>query len=235
MKYTIETLQKYRLAYALLPYKRNQDIIKIHEFGSSDYCAAVVDGWDNPEYYLDNAPGKRVAEFVAQEFPKKFRASSGSAQSVADEIDKQVLEMYPARASCVGAFLYHTSTSDTIVAVGSVVVLTWDGRRWEKPKEIGDYSLDPKKYPSDVSMFFGRGELKTDPLYGCCADVAEVSSQTPVILASDGLEKVLNIRDINVLPVDSTKRSTKEIIETVLAEVVRRGTQRDDISVLLRV
>lgn len=163
-------------------------MIKIHEFRDGDYCFAVVDGWDNPEYYSDNVTGKRVAEYVAKAFPRKFRTSRESAQHVADEIDKQVLAMYPVHASCVGAFLFHVKNSDISVAVGSVVVLIWGASHWVKPKEIGDYSLDPKKYPSDVSMFFVRGELKSDPLYGCRAETVELSPETPVLLATDGLE-----------------------------------------------
>ncbi len=83
-------------------------------------------------------------------------------------------------------------------------------------------------------MFFGRGELKSDPLYGCRVDVVEAFSQMPVLLASDGLEKVLTVGDINSLPVSPKKRSAKEIVEAILAEVTSRGTQRDDISLLVR-
>lgn len=231
----IRTIYKYNLAYSLFPFKRSQDVIRIDNYKGGEFSVAVVDGWNNLDYLPDNVSGKRVAEFVAQEYPKKFISNPAKdAQHVAEEIDRQVLAMYPAHASCVGAFLFHFDDRDLIVAVGSVVVLYWDGNCWAKPKEIGDYSLDPKKFPSDVSTFFGRGELKADPLYRCHADVVKVSSQTPVLFASDGLEKVLTNQEINSIVPLGSKSSPKTLVSRILTEVKAKGTQNDDISVLVR-
>lgn len=61
-----------------------------------------------------------------------------------------------------------------------------------------------------------------------------IPSNQPVLIATDGIKDVLTIDDINALPVNPAKRSAKEIIETILGEVVRRDTQRDDIAILVR-
>lgn len=72
MEYTIRTIPKYRLAYGLLPYKRNQDVIKIHKFGGGDYCLAVADGWNGQDIFSNDEPGREVSYLVATEFPKMY-------------------------------------------------------------------------------------------------------------------------------------------------------------------
>lgn len=51
-------LPKLGIAYALVPFKRNQDVIKIHEFGNGEYCIAVADGWNRVEVLLVKSTNK---------------------------------------------------------------------------------------------------------------------------------------------------------------------------------
>lgn len=237
----IEVLGEHDLAYAVLPFRRDQDIIRVITGKKGvQLVACVVDGWNNPAGIKGNEAGRKAAEYVAGNFPETFLAVRGGgpqerAKKAAKIVDQRLLEIYSAHASCVGAFLFSFKREDVIVAVGSVVVLLWNGKRWEKPKEIGDYSLDPAKYPSDVSRFFGRGELKGDPFYSAEPDVVVCSAKKPVFLASDGLEDVLTINYLNKLTQDLADLTPKAFITSLCGEVQRRQkAQRDDISILLK-
>ncbi len=179
----IVDIPEHHIAYAILPYKRNQDVIKITSGKRVPiFAVSIVDGWHNLDYLPGNKAGRDVAEFVAEKFPLEFfNEAKGTiqkkAEKVAASMESQVFQMYPKHASCVGIFLFHHHTHDIIVALGSVVVLWWNGKEWAKPKHVGDYSLDPKKFPSDVSRFVGRGELKTDPRYSYKPDSFPLRSQ----------------------------------------------------------
>lgn len=235
MKRTIKTLQKYRLAYALLPYKRNQDVIKIHEFGASDYCLAVADGWNGQDIFSDDEPGREVSHLVVTEFPKMYLTHGFEAINM---LEDRIAEKYPWRATSVATFLFHLNNKETIVSVGDVETYIWDGKRWYKPKEISDHWLDFTVYESNVARFFGSGKHKADPrfpgIFSAEPDILEIKPGIPVILATDGIKDVLKIGDINALPVNPTKHAAKAIVETILREITKRGTQRDDISVLIR-
>ncbi len=235
MKYTVRTLQKYHIAYGLLPYKRNQDVIRVHEFGDGKYAIAVTDGWNRPDAFPNDEPGKWVASFVADEYPNAYRLHGLGATNILEE---RIAEKYPRLATCVASFVFHFVGDDTIVSVGDLETYVWDSTRWYKPKEISDHALDLKTYESNVARFFGAREHKRDPrfpgIFSADPDVLEISSTTPVLIATDGIKDVLPIGDLNALPVNPAKRSAKEIVETILNEVIGRGTQRDDISLLLR-
>lgn len=236
----IVTHLSFNLAYALLPFKRNQDVIKILLGKSeSEYSISVVDGWHNLEFLSGNIEGREVAEYVALQFPNRFLHESESdiqkkANSVAQSLEKDVLRKYPAHVSCVGVFLFHEREQDTIVALGSVVTLLWDGEKWYKPKEIGDYSLDVQHFPSDVSHFIGRGELKSDPMYIYLTDVVQCKPNQPLLFATDGLEKVLSLDEINLISEQVSDKTPKNLIKALLKEIEARKTQRDDISILVR-
>lgn len=120
------------------------------------------------------------------------------------------------------------------MSVGDVEVYLWKETKWFKPPEISDHWIDPAKYPSNASHFFGSTFRSNDPIFSHKPDVLLISAGSPFLIATDGIKDVLKLDDINALPVDPTKVSPKEIIKTILQEVSRRGTQRDDISVLVR-
>ena len=235
MKYTVRTIQKYHIAYALLPYKRNQDVVKIHEFGESNYCAAVVDGWNSQDMFPDDHPGREVATIVANEYPRLFLRHKWKAT---EEMEARIAKIYPYLATCVAVFLFHLGGKETIVSVGDAETYLWDGTFWYKPKEISDHRLDATVYESNVARFFGSSKHKADPrfpgIFSAEPDTLEINPETPVMFATDGIKDVLKIGDINALPVHPTKHTAKAIVETILREVTRRGSQRDDISVFVR-
>ena len=174
-------------------------------------------------------------------FPKIFLETEADslesrAKKASDIIDRQVTRLYPEYISCVASFLFHSKTVDYVISVGDVVTLLWNGKNWYKPKEIHDYQLNPKKYPSNVSCFFGRGELKGKPPYSAEPDVAILSSGTPVIIATDGIKDVLKLHDINKIVGNPSGQAPKKIIEKLLTEIKKRKKfQKDDISILLRI
>lgn len=233
-------LHKYHTAYGLLPYKRNQDVIRIQSLDRENYITCVVDGWNHPKELFGDEPGRQVATIVAQEFPGIYAAATGRdekerARSAVSTLNASVEKRFPQYASCVASFLIHDDKNDdVIVSVGDVETYLWEGSAWYKPKEIRDHWIDPTKYPSNVSRFFGCFERYIHPEFSCEPDVMTIPSGQSILIATDGLKDVLKLDDINSLPVDPTKVSPKEIVETILHEVSRRGTQRDDISVFVR-
>ncbi|OGG29375.1 hypothetical protein A2973_02230 [Candidatus Gottesmanbacteria bacterium RIFCSPLOWO2_01_FULL_49_10] len=236
----IRTVDQYGIVYALLPYKRNQDIIQVQLLDGGHYVACVVDGWNHPKELLGDDPGRQVATIVAQEFPDTYVAATGRdekerADKAVSSLNASVEKRYPRYASCVASFLIHDSKKDdVIVSVGDVETYLWNGSKWYKPKEISSHWIDPTKYPSNVSRFFGCFERYIYPEFSCEPDVMTIPSDQPVLIATDGIKDVLTIRDINALPINPMKQSTEAIIGTILQEVSRRGTQRDDISLLVR-
>lgn len=243
MKYPIRTISKYHIAYSLLPYKRNQDVIRVHEFADRKYAIAVTDGWNSQDVFPDDKPGRYVAKLVASEYPKIYLSMNISnpskrALKVSEILDGRIAKKYPRLATCVASFVFPLKGNDIIVSIGDVETYLWDGSKWYKPKEISDHALDLKTYESNVARFFGASEHKNNPrfpgVFSAEPDVYFCQSSIPVLIATDGIKDVLKIGDINALSVNPTKTSSKEIVETILHEVTRRGTQRDDISVLVR-
>lgn len=238
----IQSIDQYHIAYGLLPYKRNQDVIRVHELDEGNYVLAVVDGWNRPDVFPEES-GRDVAHIVANEYPKIFLSLSiadprKQAFTASERLDERIEKKYPRLATAVAVFVFHLNHEDIVVSVGDVETYFWDGRKWYKPKEISDHWLDSKIYDSNVARFFGASEHKRDPrfsgVFSAAPDVMTISSSKPLLIATDGIKDVLKLEDINLLSVDPTKVSPKEIIKTILQEVSRRGSQRDDISVLVR-
>ncbi len=238
----IHSHPKFNLAYGLLPNERNQDIIKIiPRKGDFSFSVSVVDGWNWKGKIKDDRYGRRAALVVAEKFPRIFLQSSVKnyrvrAEQAAQQVDELFLRQWPKYVSAVGMFLFVNEDMQIIVFVGKGTVLTWVDRAWKKPREIGDYFLDETKFgfPNEVSRFFGRGELKGNPLYSCKPDVVVCPSGTPVFLATDGLEDIFTLEEIKEMLRFDHGVTPQVLINHLFNEVTRRGTQRDDISVLVR-
>ena len=238
MKYTVRTIQKYHIAYGLLPFKRNQDVIRVHPLDGGQYVICVVDGWNNPKFTEGDVMGREIELAVAEKFPPFYVAAQEKtlkkkADSIAQKLNAHAEQIHPRYASCVTCFLIHRSHTDEIISIGDVQLYLWNGSLWYRPDELIDHWIDPAKYPSNVSRFIGLGDRKI-PEFSFEPDVMMIPSDQPVFIATDGIKDVLSLKDINALAVDPAKVSPKEIIETILDEVTRRGIQRDDISVLVR-
>ena len=242
MKYPIRTISEYHIAYGLMPYKRNQDVIQIIPGkGDCTYAVSVVDGWNWKEKLADDRVGRRAARYIAKEYPQTFLELDDidfvrRAETASTVVDKRFLKAFPKYASAVTVFLFSFMNQDIIVYVGKGIVLLWDGKQWTKPVKIGDYFLDETKFgfSNEVSRFFGRGELKGDPLYSCKPDVVVCRPETPVFLATDGLEDVFTLEEITQIIRIDHEISPRELTDRLLTEASRCGTQRDDISVLVR-
>lgn len=234
----ITTVPRFNIAYALLPYKRNQDVIRVHTFDNGHYSICVVDGWNNPKFTEGDVMGREIALAVAEKFPLFYdiaqeKTLKKKADGVAQKLNTLAEQIHPRFASCVACFLIHKNHVDEIVSIGDVQLYLWNGSIWYKPDEIIDHWIDPTKYPSNVSRFLGLGERKI-PEFSYEPDVMMIPSNQPVLIATDGIKDVLNLEEINSLAVNPTNASPKKLVKTIFDEVIRRGTQRDDISVLVR-
>ncbi|OGK12105.1 hypothetical protein A3C98_04010 [Candidatus Roizmanbacteria bacterium RIFCSPHIGHO2_02_FULL_37_15] len=238
----ITFIKKYDISFAKIPFKRNQDTVYFSEQEKDcKFVVSVVDGWNNQKYLEGDVPGRAVAQFVADKFPKTFLRKKEKVlelrvNNACKAMDNKVLKLYPTHASCVGVFMFGFANYELIVTVGSVVVLLWDGKKWVRPKEIGDYSLDPKVYPSDVSRFFGLGELKKlDPkLYKCQADILITGNATPIFLASDGFEDVFDPKSFNNFTYSLKNESSKYFVKNLTKVIQQSGKQKDDIAILTK-
>lgn len=239
----VRTIQKYHLAYALIPYKRNQDYITVlSPRGPLKFAVSVVDGWNWKEKLADDEQGRKVARFVATVYPRTFlkyvprNTYEKAARQAAEDVDKRILQKWPRYVSAVAAFLLSFDDHDVIVFLGKGVALVHDGRTWKTPKEIGDYSLDetPFRFPNDVSRFFGRGELKGDPLYSCQPDVVVIPPRSTVFLATDGLEDVMTVKDLNAFTEKLKNKTPSFFIKELIREIRMKKTQKDDISIFIR-
>lgn len=201
-----------------IPYKRDQDVIRI-----SDTAISVVDGWNNEQFITGNTAGRRVAELVAKRFPEVY-AQNKDPQLASEKIDREVIQLYPNYATCVGVFLF-IGKKNTIVSFGTVNTFVWNGREWYKPQEIEDDSLSPTKYPTDTKDLFGGQEWKkSDPIYALKADWLSLPPTTPVLLCTDGLDDVMKPEEI--------PGPSKNLLSFLKKEISRRGTQKDDISIV---
>ena len=223
------------IAYALFPFKRNQDVVQIHEFEHGDYCIAIADGWNRLDAFPDDKPGREVAHIVASEYPKMFLTYGKDASK---KLDERIAKKYPMHATAVAVFLFHSRIGDTVVSIGDVETYVWDENKWYKPREISDHWLDSSKYPSNVSRFFGSIERKTDPKYpgvfSVDPDILELQSATPIIIATDGIKDVLPLDNINTIVGNPRGQEPEKIVEKLLKEIQKRKTQKDDISIALR-
>ncbi len=232
------------ISYSLIPYQRNQDVIKIQKNNrGAKLIVSVVDGYNDNNKLRDNKPGKNVATFVATNFPKTFLKTQikdvrKRAEISAEIIDQEVIKIYPAYVACVGGFLFSFESKQIIIVVGSIFVYIWNGFLWKKAKEIGDYSLDLKKYPSDVSRFFGEGELKRQnpTFYKAKPDTVILPYKTPVFIGTDGTEEILSLEDLNHVTKKTGLKSAKKLIDKLTDFIQsKKNLQNDDASIFLKI
>lgn len=224
---------------SLFPFRRNQDVILIQQDqGDTGDIISVVDGWNNPEKVPSDHPGREAASFVASRYPEVFlslkeRSLIRAAQDAAEEVDREFIRRYPAHVAAVGAFAFCSGKQTLLVSIGTIQVWIWNGTQWHKPQEIGDYFLPQPEYESGSRTFWGRGELKDNPFYSLRADAAALSPQTPFFIATDGLDDVLTLGEINEVQ-EETGSSFPGLFEAVAGRVLASNRQRDDISLLMR-
>ncbi len=234
---------EFNISYSLIPFTRNQDLIKVQEFNKKiKFAVSVVDGWNNPDKIKGNESGRKIASFVADNFPNQFLKTDISnlqerSEKAAKFIDKKVLKLYPAHVSCVGAFLFNFDNKNIIVTVGSIFVYVWNGAVWEKPKEIGDYLLDLKNYPSNVSRFFGRGDLKKQNpnLYMAKPDTVVLSPKCSIFIATDGIEELISKEELNNYTNKIGLNTSEKLIKFLTGLIQsRKNLQNDDVSIFLK-
>jgi len=227
------------IAYYQAPGPRNQDVVRISKLAPEITVACIVDGWNSKDLGTDE-PGRQFATRVAERFPKiflsyKINNPQKKAKIATEAMDKEMLAKYPRDVSCVGSFLFLLPGQDILVTIGSVFVLVWNGKLWYRPKEIGDYSLSPQKFPSDVSRFIGRGELKNDPFYSATPDVIASPTGKKIFIASDGLEDLFTVAEFNQWAENQLVGKPKLFVNHLFAEIQRRQfRQKDDVSILLK-
>lgn len=228
----------HNIAYTVLPFKRNQDVIRVISGNKDyDYVICVVDGW-NELSLNDDVLGKEVAQTVLQIYPEFYFNSSATnilkrANDAATRTENTILEKFPICATSVAMFLFHAVDQDVIVSVGDEEVYLWDGTQWYKPKEIDNHASIPEN-PKGSFRFFGCPQKKKDRRYSSLPDVLTLRSNTPCMIATDGIKDVLTIEDINLVTQSVTDKTPKNFIEALVKEIQRRKTQRDDISILIR-
>jgi hypothetical protein len=233
----MKLLTQFGIAYVEIPGPRNQDVIVIEEhLVGVGYVVSVVDGFNFRDKIHGNAVGRQAATFVAHNFAVQFMHAKGKtyhdrAVHAAEEMDTVFLSQFPKYVSAVGSFLFHFGKEDVIVALGTINTFVWKEGRWVKPKEIGNYFLDYPKYYSGSRTFWGLGEVKTNPFYSNKPDVVIIPALTPILIATDGMDDVLSLDDINRITQIAPEG---KLLETILHEIQKRGTQKDDISILLR-
>lgn len=234
-------LQKKRMVYGIFP-KRDQDYILINKkksTGRIKFLASVTDGWTDQDKIRLEKIGKQAARFTAFRYPQLFLRDKGTdlkerARKSAYLLDQEFIRKFPTQTASVGVFLFEQEEKNIIVAVGSIWVFIWKKGVWEELQEIGKYDLDLKKYPSDVSRFFGRKDLKKDSLYSCEPDVAIRDKDKPIILATDGLTKGIFTKKSFLLMANKwEKKRPKKLIEAVKI-TIGIGSQEDDTSILVK-
>ena len=88
------------------------------------------------------------------------------------------------------------------------------------------------EYESGSRTFWGRGELKDDPFYSLRADTVALSPQTPFFIATDGLDDVLTLSEINEMQ-EETRSPFPGFFKTLVEKVLAGKKQRDDITLLM--
>lgn len=225
--------------HSRIPFRRNQDVLLIQQdHGDVGEVVSAVDGWNDPEKFSSDYPGREAAAFVAGRYPELFLASKErtrprAAQDAAERLDREFLDRYPAYVASVGAFAFCSREQTVLVSIGTIHVWTWNGTEWHKPEEIGDYFLPQPEYESGSRTFLGRGELKGDPFYSLRADTVVLPPRTPFLIATDGLDDVLSISGINEIQKE-TQPSVPGFFEALVEKVRTNQKQRDDITLLMR-
>ncbi|MFH1244221.1 MAG: hypothetical protein V1487_01440 [bacterium] len=223
----------------VLPYQRNQDVVSVKgKILGAKQTIAVVDGWHNEKYLYGNAEGKAVAELVADYFPKALLSVGlaeweKTAQSVADQTQRVVLNKYPKHVSCVASFLFRNKNYSVLCSIGTIHVYVKRKNRWVKPQGIHNNWLDWRTHESGSSTFLGRGELASSKQYSHRMDYITVSNSESVLVMTDGVDNLINQKRVNALLKDIKR--PEEVILALFQEIVRmkKHKQRDDISVLV--
>ena len=193
----------FSILYSRIPFRRNQDVIHIQQDRSNaGDVISVVDGWNDVGRVPSDHLGREAASFVANRYPEVFlelknRTLSLVAQDAALQVDREFLQRYPAHVGSVGAFAFCSRKQTVLVSLGTINVWILDGTIWCKPEDIGDYFLPEPEYESGSRTFWGRGELKDNPFYALRADAVVLSPQTPFFIATDGMDDVLTLSELN--------------------------------------
>jgi hypothetical protein len=230
----------FSVLYSRIPFCRNQDAIHIQPGCShnGEDAISVVDGWNDAERMGSDQPGREAAAFVAKRYPVLFLALRGqtpalAAQEAAQQLDREFRQRYPSHVASVGAFAFCSQEQTILVSIGTIHVWTWNGKQWYKPDEIGDYFLPQPEYESGSRTFWGRGELKGNPFYALRVDTVILTPQTPLFIATDGLDDVLNLSQINEMQ-GEIQSSFPGFFKTVVHKALSSREQRDDITLLMR-
>ncbi len=222
-----------------IPFRRNQDVIHIQKNRSDrEDVISVVDGWNDVERVPSDHPGRKAASFVARRYPEVFlslreQTLAHAAQDAAEQVDHEFLRRYPSHVASVGAFAFCSWKQTILVSIGTINVWIWNGTQWHKPEEIGDYVLPQPEYESGSRTFWGRGELKDDPFYALRVDTVVLSPQTPFFIATDGMDDVFTLSEINEMQ-EETRSSFPGFFKAVVEKVLSSKKQRDDITLLMR-
>ena len=228
----------FSILYSRIPFQRNQDVIRIQkDHNDAEDVISVVDGWNNAERVPSDHPGREAASFVASRYPEVFLASkkrtlSHAAQDAAIQVDREFLQRYPAHVGSVGAFAFCSRKQTVLLSIGTINVWVWNGTKWHKPEEIGDYFLPEPQYESGSRTFWGRGELKNNPFYALQADAVVLSPQTPFFIATDGMDDVFTLIEINEM-LQETRSSFPCFFKALVEKVLKGKKQRDDITLLM--
>ena len=89
------------------------------------------------------------------------------------------------------------------------------------------------EYESGSRTFWGRGELKDNSFYSLRVDTVVLSPQTPFFIATDGMDDVLTLSEINEMQ-EETGSSFPGFFKAVVEKVLSSKKQRDDITLLMR-
>jgi hypothetical protein len=236
---TVILSRGFSILYSRIPFRRNQDVILIQpDCGNAGDVVSVVDGWNNVERVPSDHPGREAASFVANRYPELFLAlkehpPTHAAQDAAEQVDREFLHRYPAHVASVGAFAFCSRKQTLLLSIGTIHVWIWNGTEWHKPEEIGDCFLPQPEYESGSRTFWGRGELKGNPFYALRADTVALSPQTPFFIATDGLDDLLTLNEINEMQKE-TRSSFPGFFEALVEKALTSKKQRDDITLLMR-
>lgn len=229
----------YSILSARIPFRRNQDVIFVQQgHGDAGDIISVVDGWNDRERVPSDHPGREAASFVARRYPELFlalyqRHPAHAAQEAAEQLDREFLRHYPAHIASVGAFAFSFQEQTVLVSVGTINAWIWNGTKWHKPEEIGDYFLPQPEYESGSRTFWGRGELKDDPFYTLRADTVVLALQTPFLIATDGMDDLFTLNEINCIHGEAAS-GFPGFFNILVEKVLASKQQRDDITLLMR-
>lgn len=225
--------------YFTLPFKRNQDVILCrNNYLNTKSVTSIVDGWHNPDVISDDTQGRKAAAFIANSYPKTFLKShdadeSKRAQVAANKVNDRFLKKFPSDVSSVGAFIFRFRDRTIISSIGTINVYACTGDKWGKPAGIKNALLDWTKYASGSKTFFGRGELN-DPIYSHQIDTAIYGANVPILVLTDGADRIINENLINALFRKIGSIPGQKFMHALQTYIItHRSDQNDDISSFL--